>query len=157
MTERVRAAQPLEIVTVLADSTFSFPDPEYYMDIEQDDGGADLAMGLKRMLEIIARPFSPQGSWPLMRTQVSEICRRFPKHPQEQYEPQYSRTSPTGSNIPSQYDFFTTGLGDRMSRSSRMQRAIQMGNSDEDDEDAEEGNKLRIQAPEAKLQQIVYL
>ena len=89
MTERVRQIEQVEIVTVLADSNFSFPDPDFYLDIEQsDDDGANFVVGLKRMLDVLARPFSPQGSWGIMRTQVGEICRRFQrcKEPQRQYK-----------------------------------------------------------------------
>lgn len=77
MIDKLRATDPLEIVTVLADSNFSFPDPDFYSDIEQDEAGMDFVAAVKKMLDILARPFSPQGSWGIMTQQVVEICKRF--------------------------------------------------------------------------------
>ena len=76
--EQARQAEPVEIVTVLADSNFTFPSPKFYIDLEKDgEEGLCLATAFRRMLNILALPFSPAGSIGIISTQVSEICRRL--------------------------------------------------------------------------------
>merc|ERR1712227_1071471 len=78
MFERGHQADPVEIVTVLAGSNFTFPGPEFYADIEEERaGGALVAKGFRRVFNILALPFSPHGSSLIMNAQVDEICRRF--------------------------------------------------------------------------------
>jgi len=76
--EQSRLEQPVDIVTVLADSNFAFPSPEFYQDLEgKGDEGPRLATAFRRMINILALPFSPAGSIGIMNTQVGEIGRRF--------------------------------------------------------------------------------
>jgi len=73
-----RQKEPVDIVTVLADTSFSFPAPDFYTDIEKKgDRGMHLATSFRKMLNILALPFSPHGSSGIMTTQATEICRRF--------------------------------------------------------------------------------
>jgi len=76
MVEAKRRIDPMEIVTVLADSDFGFPDPAFYERLEKD-GALEVAACFKRMLRVLAVPFSPNGSWAIMSTQVGEISRRM--------------------------------------------------------------------------------
>jgi hypothetical protein len=76
--ETMRKAEPMDIVTVLADGYFHFPSPDFYSSLEgQGAEGALVATSFRRMLNILALPLSPAGSIGIMTTQVSEICRRF--------------------------------------------------------------------------------
>ena len=66
--------EPVDIVPVLADSNFEFPTPEFYTDLEIQGGNIKiLADGFRRMLGIIALPFTPDRSLSIMKTQVDEI------------------------------------------------------------------------------------
>ena len=62
---------PLEFVTVLGDTGFSFPTPDFYQDLEMELMGSQLAVVYKRMLSTIARPFMTRGSWEVMTTRVA--------------------------------------------------------------------------------------
>jgi len=77
--EQARQAEPVDMVTILADTNFVFPGPEFYAELESSTSqdSAPFAAGIRRMLNILALPFSPHGSWGMMTTQSSEICRRF--------------------------------------------------------------------------------
>ena len=78
--EQARQAEPVDIVTVMADQNFAFPPPEFYTNMEgQGAKGLATATGYRRMLNILALPFSAAASWGIMTTQSTEICRRFRK------------------------------------------------------------------------------
>ena len=50
----------MDIVTVLADSNFAFPGPEFYTDLEKDNqNGVQLADAFRRLLNILALLLSP--------------------------------------------------------------------------------------------------
>lgn len=71
-------AEPAGIVTILADSRFAYPGAEFYQNLEKmGPQGAQSAAQFRLLLQILAIPFSPQGSEAVMGTQASEICRRF--------------------------------------------------------------------------------
>ena len=76
--EWARQAEPVDILTVLAESNFLFPAPEFYADLENEgERGSRVAAGFRRLMNILALPFSPHGSLGIMNTQAGEICRRF--------------------------------------------------------------------------------
>lgn len=73
-----RQEQPVDIVTVLADSHFAFPGPEIYAELQGcDSKDGELETSFRKIFNILALPFSPLGSWGLMSLQASEICRRL--------------------------------------------------------------------------------
>merc|ERR1712232_493782 len=77
-----------EIVTILADSAFDFPDPSLFDEIEKegsengsDSGrGARMVAAFKALLNVLALDLSPHGSMAIIQTQVDQICRRFRKY-----------------------------------------------------------------------------
>merc|ERR1711862_23699 len=84
MLERARVKEPVQIMGVLADARFTFPGPEFYKDLEQHGEHYEiLVKGMQRMLNVVALPFSPQGSYRRMSIQMEEICSRLPQSTQE--------------------------------------------------------------------------
>jgi hypothetical protein len=86
--EQVRDPEPVEFTPVLADSHFNFPGPEFFKKLKRLSGrGAFLASSFKRMLNVLALPFSPHGSKGLQSIQVHQICMRLKetKKPQRKY------------------------------------------------------------------------
>ncbi|CAE7698100.1 unnamed protein product, partial [Symbiodinium sp. CCMP2456] len=66
----------LEIVGALADQNFEFASASYYQELT--DRGEDLLVqSVRRVVNILALPFSPQTSIKVMNAQADEICRRF--------------------------------------------------------------------------------
>lgn len=66
----------LEIVSALADQNFEFASASYYQELT--DRGEDLLVqSVRRVVNILALPFSPQTSIKVMNAQADEICRRF--------------------------------------------------------------------------------
>jgi len=109
-TELLREAEPVEIVTVLADNNFAFPSPEFFDEIEKANPassadlqyhyGQVLARAFRRMLNILALPFTPSGSWVIMQTQVREINVRFKKCFQDnRFERQTSGEKKSGPGL----------------------------------------------------------
>jgi len=87
--EQVRQPDPVELRTVLADTNFEFPGPEFYLQLENEgEQTAKLASGLKRLLKVLALPFSPHGSFSVISAQINEICKRL--HRCEETEHRYA-------------------------------------------------------------------
>jgi hypothetical protein len=72
---KTRQEQPIIMRPVLADTTFEFPGAEWYVRLARHR--ADFSEGVKKLLKDIAPPFSPHGSLNLMRSQISEVCKRL--------------------------------------------------------------------------------
>jgi len=66
----------LEIVSALADQSFEFPTATYFEELSAA-GETLLVESVRRVINILALPFSPQTSIKVMNAQVDEICRRF--------------------------------------------------------------------------------
>ncbi len=73
-----------EFVPIMADSGFVFPSQEFYEEIQQNGLGEatgplgfELVQLYRKMLGILALPFSPHGSHGLITRQVLEISWRF--------------------------------------------------------------------------------
>ncbi|CAE7504109.1 unnamed protein product [Symbiodinium sp. CCMP2592] len=73
--DKAYSADQLEIVSALADAQFEFPSADYYQEISKR--GEHLVRSVKRLVNILALPFSPLTSIKVLRAQVDEVCRRF--------------------------------------------------------------------------------
>ncbi|CAK9112002.1 Metabotropic glutamate receptor 8, partial [Durusdinium trenchii] len=67
---------PLEIVSALADQFFEFPSATFFSELEKSNGVA-MVQSVKRVVNILALPFSAQTSIKVMSAQVDELTRRF--------------------------------------------------------------------------------
>jgi len=73
--DKARRDAPIEIVTALADQKFEFPSKENFEELGKKS--AQLEVSSKRVINILALPFSAHGSINVMDTQANELCRRF--------------------------------------------------------------------------------
>eukprot|EP00930_Biecheleria_cincta_P021105 TRINITY_DN15717_c0_g1_i4.p1 TRINITY_DN15717_c0_g1~~TRINITY_DN15717_c0_g1_i4.p1 ORF type:complete len:2701 (+),score=424.75 TRINITY_DN15717_c0_g1_i4:78-8105(+) len=67
--------EPIEIVSAIADQKFEFPGAHTYAELAAKS--QVLEMGAKRVINILALPFSAHGSLKVMSAQADELCRRF--------------------------------------------------------------------------------
>lgn len=66
----------LEIVSALADQTFEFPMASTFEQLK-DNYGEGMVQSVKRVVNILALPFSAQASIKVMSAQADELTRRF--------------------------------------------------------------------------------
>merc|ERR1712146_470078 len=86
--EETRREEPIELKTVLADPNFDFPSPEFFVRLEgQGAKPQRLSAALQRMLKTFSHPFSPTASSNVIKAQVMELCKQFPRslEPQQNY------------------------------------------------------------------------
>lgn len=77
MLEALEQANPqLEIVSALADQAFEFPSAGFFLELENNYGLA-MVQSVKRVVNILALPFTAQTSIKVMSAQVDELTRRF--------------------------------------------------------------------------------
>ncbi|CAL1129696.1 unnamed protein product [Cladocopium goreaui] len=77
MLEALEQANPqLEIVSALADQAFEFPSAGFFVELENSYGLA-MVQSVKRVVNILALPFTAQTSMKVMSAQVGELTRRF--------------------------------------------------------------------------------
>ena len=69
-------ASKLEIVSALADQTFEFPMASTFEQLK-DNYGEGMVQSVKRVVNILALPFSAQASIKVMSAQAEELTRRF--------------------------------------------------------------------------------
>lgn len=66
----------LEIVSAIADQNFEFPSANYFQALVEK-GSKNLEQSVRRVVNILALPFSPQVSSKVLSAQADELCRRF--------------------------------------------------------------------------------
>lgn len=73
--ETAAEEEPIEIVSAIADQKFEFPGAQTYAELAAQS--EVLERGSKRVINILALPFSAHGSLKVMSAQADELCRRF--------------------------------------------------------------------------------
>ena len=76
MLEAADRVALLEIVSALADQSFEFPMASTFEQLK-DNYGEGMVQSVKRVVNILALPFSAQASIKVMSAQVDELTRRF--------------------------------------------------------------------------------
>jgi len=66
-----------EFVSALADNNFEFPGPTFYTQLQKQGNKALLISAIRRMMNILALPFSPAGSEVIMSAEVAQLAMRF--------------------------------------------------------------------------------